>query len=227
MARSFKVESFIEIGPGLGALTEPLAQIGKPLTLIELDKGFSELWREKGFKVIEADALQVDWKELAIAKPIGLVSNLPYQISSSLVIDRSIEPCGVECMLLMFQKEVAQRLLARKESKEYGLLSVIAQVFWKMKKVFEVSSKDFYPPPAVASQVVLFERRDLAGSPRFLSLVKAAFAQRRKFLIKNISGLAAKDQLEKIFADLGLDSKVRAENLSPEDFWKLHEALRK
>src|SRR4051812_47035827 len=97
---STKAQRLIEIGPGLGALTDGLLQSEKPITLIEMDRRLAEYWRQRGAHVIEADALQIDWLEL-IGPHVTLVSNLPYQISSSLVIDRSMEINGLGNMILM------------------------------------------------------------------------------------------------------------------------------
>lgn len=99
--------ALIEVGPGLGALTEGLAELGRPMKVVELDSRFAAVWRSRGLEVIEEDALALEWKTLNLASDTLLVSNLPYQISSSLVIERSIDPAGVAKMILMFQKEVA------------------------------------------------------------------------------------------------------------------------
>lgn len=224
-------QNMIEIGPGLGSLTESLIELGVPFQVIELDKTFSEYWRGRGVKLTEADALKLDWRDLQLAPGTLLVSNLPYQISSSLVIERSMEPAGVTQMILMFQKEVAQRLLGKKSTDEYGLLSVIAQTFWKMANLIEVSPREFYPAPNVVSRVVTFEsaKRVLpeGGTPHdFLKLVKAAFAHRRKLMMKNlVSGWGGLDQeaWSKVFVATGLLPTARAEELDPPTYLRLYE----
>jgi 16S rRNA (adenine1518-N6/adenine1519-N6)-dimethyltransferase len=181
--------ALVEVGPGLGALTEGLSQLNKPLLLLELDRRFAGHWRSRGFKVIEGDALALDWGTLGLVPGTTLVSNLPYQISSSLVIERSIAPYGVSRMILMFQKEVAQRLMARARTKDYGLLSVIAQTFWDIRLLLEAGPSDFYPPPNVASRVLVFSEARPEGMKdpgEFLRFCKAAFAQRRKLMVKNL-----------------------------------------
>ncbi|MEQ1876585.1 MAG: 16S rRNA (adenine(1518)-N(6)/adenine(1519)-N(6))-dimethyltransferase RsmA [Bdellovibrionia bacterium] len=222
---SAKFESIIEVGPGLGALTEGLIATGKPVAVIELDREFAKIWRERGIPVIEDDALRIDWSAVPGPSPKILVSNLPYQISSSLVIDRSIEPEGVQTMILMFQKEVAQRMVAKPNTDAYSLVSVMAQSAWTVRKLMEISSKDFYPPPAVASQVLRFDRRGEGVSSAFLNFVKLAFAHRRKLLIRNISGLADSAVLDHVWMGLKLDPKARPEDLSPENFRALFEAI--
>lgn len=225
--------ALIEVGPGPGALTEGLKQIGVPLTLIELDTGLAEYWRSQGMTVVEADALQMDWAPLISEGRTVLVSNLPYQISSSLVIERSIaEKPDVAAMVLMFQKEVAQRLRAMPSTEHYGMLSVLAQNFWRMETVCDAGPADFQPPPRVASRVLRFER--LESSPaqpaRFLSFCKAAFAQRRKLLKSNLGQWlrqkgATEEALLAKLAEFGLKETARAEELSPARFRELHEYL--
>jgi len=224
--RRLNFESIVEVGPGLGALTEPLISLQKELILIELDKEFAKLWRDRGCNVIEDDALQIDWHKLGLTEPTLLVSNLPYQISSSLLVDRSVDPAGVKYMALMFQKEVAQRILSPPKEKSYGMLSVIAQSHWKIQKLFEISSKDFYPPPQVASQVLIFEKRDGPSSGKYLSFVKSAFAQRRKFLLKNLKAQTDVEKIEAAFEKNSISLKARAEDLTPEIFQMLFEDLR-
>jgi 16S rRNA (adenine1518-N6/adenine1519-N6)-dimethyltransferase len=241
-----KAEPFtelIEVGPGLGALTEDLLEIAhansKRLTLIELDKAFAQEWRERAEKesakgadvrVIEADALRIDWPELALAPQTVFVSNLPYQISSSIAIERSIEPAGVSRMILMFQKEVAQRIGARAKTPEYGLLTVLIQAFWETSTVVDAGPKDFHPAPNVASRVVVFRRRqepDFGTGHRkgFLRFAKAAFAQRRKLLSKNIAGEPGAAKLEAAYAQMKLLPTARAEELSPAQLVELYRFL--
>lgn len=228
-ARSEPFSEIIEVGPGLGALTEDLLVLGHPLVLLELDAKFAAYWRSRTVsalspssssslassvatvavapvRVVEGDALRLDWKEFGLSDQALFVSNLPYQISSSLVIERSLEPAGVTRMILMFQKEVAQRLGARPRTKDYGLLTVIAQTFWEITTVCDAGPKDFFPPPNVASRVLQFRlRREFSpgissdispktppdifsnGFPEgFLAFVKAAFSHRRKLLARNL-----------------------------------------
>ncbi len=219
--KDLKPKNIIEVGPGTGALTHDLIGMGLPLTLIELDSVLAEKWRAEGQRVIEGDALQVNWSEFATPKDTVLVSNLPYQISSSLVIERSLYKDGVRAMVLMFQKEVAQRIMAVKSTPEYGMLSVMAQVFWKIEKVCDADPKSFSPAPNVASRVLRFVRKENSVEDRqkFLSFIKMAFAQRRKLLAKNLG--VDKETLVKN----NLKETCRAEELGPEEFVALASAL--
>ncbi len=219
----------IEVGPGLGAITEDL-KVENKFKLIELDRKLSAYWAREGYDVLEADALKVNWFELCENKKTQLVSNLPYQISSSLLVQLCSGPDNLDQMTLMYQKEVAERIASEPGSKQYGLLSVMAQVFWTIQFVLDAGPTDFYPRPNIASRVLKFTRKplnthdlDLEGRTRFLKFVKAAFQQRRKFLMKNVSNYikgseSKRAQVLELFSQWGFDEKVRAERLSPQQF---------
>ncbi len=227
--KNTEFRDLVEVGPGLGALTEPMLHAGLKPRVIEFDRNFAEVWRARGLSVIEGDALQVNWDDLALREPSLLVSNLPYQISTSLVVERCFAPLAIKWMVLMFQKEVAERLMAKPFTKEYGQLSVLAQLHFKMRKVADAAPADFYPAPKVASRVLAFERLPAHGLGRpFLRFVKQGFAFRRKFLLKNLKGVVDKPtmaRLPALFEGLGLSEKVRAEELTPVQFEQLFKAV--
>lgn len=218
-------EYLVEIGPGLGSLTGALLKLKIPMRLLELDRTFAKYWRDLQVEVIEGDALKWDWNRLKNEETTVLVSNLPYQISSSIVIDRSVQALSLKGMVLMFQKEVAERIVAKPKTEAYGLLSVIAQNFWIIENVLEAGPKDFYPPPRVASRVLRFKpRNDYEGSKKdFLKVVKAGFSHRRKFLLSNLkalSGKATDENLRLIFDEIKLSHQIRAEELTIQH-WRL------
>lgn len=223
-----KPSKLIEVGPGLGALTEFLIDDSAPLTLIELDRTFVEYWQNRNVNVLHEDALKLDWSKLENPTGTCLVSNLPYQISSSLVIDRSVEPFNVSKMVLMFQKEVGQRMIAKHKTADYGLLTVIAQTFWKIRLLMDVGPKDFYPPPQVASRVLVFERQEanVENPEKYLKLVKAAFAQRRKFMVSNLGQIHPKDKVSAALVKLNIKETVRAEELTVPQFIDLYNELK-
>lgn len=242
--KSYNPRAIIEIGPGLGSLTDDLLKLEIPITLIELDKGFAESWRNKlaqcsgtetqENKCVEMDALLFNWNSIVNKPETVLVSNLPYQISSSIVIDRSTaDTPAFKAMILMFQKEVAQRLMAKPKSSEYGLLTVIAQAFWKVQTLCEAGPRDFYPSPKIASRVLFFEPLELSTSmelkqkEKFLKFVKVAFSHRRKMLISNLQALGQvnAEQLSEVFNKLDLSLKSRAEELSVQQFLMLFNQL--
>jgi 16S rRNA (adenine1518-N6/adenine1519-N6)-dimethyltransferase len=214
----------LEVGPGLGALTEALLTAGVRPRLIELDSEFAQYWRGRELEVLEGDALQLNWNDLQLPDNTLLVSNLPYQISTSLVIERCLGPEQIHRMVLMFQKEVAQRLCAEPRTKEYGFLSVMAQLHYRMRKVADAAPMDFFPAPKVASRVLAFERRSPSLGPQFLRFAKAAFAFRRKFMLKNLGAVVNKAQqarLPEMMKAVGLSEKARAEELTPPQFVEL------
>jgi 16S rRNA (adenine1518-N6/adenine1519-N6)-dimethyltransferase len=238
--KSVPFASIVEVGPGLGALTDDIIGVAKEkgvsLTLIELDRMFVGYWKDhlENGKVVEADALKIDWNELGLPENSVFVSNLPYQISSSVVIERCIEPAGIDRMILMFQKEVAQRIGAKAKTAEYGFLTVMAQSFWETATVCDAGPGDFFPPPNVASRVLMFRSRPVhpaLNRSDFLKFAKAGFAQRRKLLAKNLqSGYlngksGSQALLEKVFKEIGLLPTARAEELDPPTFVRLYLAV--
>ena len=216
-------KSLIEIGPGLGAITDLLTKLNCQYQAIELDYSLFSYWQNTGIKITHGDALRLDWS--GFGSDI-LVSNLPYQISSSIVIEKSLEPFQLKCMILMFQKEVAQRIRALPQTEHYGMLSVIAQEFWKMETVCDAGPRDFSPPPKIASRVLQFIRQesDIPDRKKYLSFVKLCFHQRRRILRSN---LPAKYSLAvtQWLIDNKLSEKARAEELSPIQLKNLYFSL--
>ncbi len=225
-----KPDTLYEIGPGLGALTRHLREKHSNYQLIELDRKFAEYWRSEKLTVFEEDALQMDWNKLIRQGKTVLVSNLPYQISSSLVIEKSIDADPLDAMVLMFQKEVAQRIRAVPNTENYGLLSVVAQMAWDIEMLLEASGQDFMPPPKVASRVLIFRKKakPLVADPhRFLKLAKASFLHRRKLLVGNLEEGAGlkRPQVEQVLAEMGLKPTARAQELSLKQFVDLSQKL--
>jgi len=229
-------QKIIEIGPGLGALTDELLlhtdSRSISLCIIELDVNLYQYWKEKilGYENIEIynqDALKFDWSKI-ISDNSVLVSNLPYQISSSIVIDRSMDLVPLNNMVLMFQKEVAERMLAKVTDSSYGFLSVIVQSFWKVTKVLDAGPKDFFPAPKIASRVLHFEKSEQIKSKlKFLKFLKACFYQPRKFMISNLESQynIAKSKGLEIFKKIDISEKIRAEQLTVEQFHELFKLI--
>ncbi len=219
----------VEVGPGCGALTDILKEKYAALILVELDRTLVEFWKSQSMEVIAGDALQIDW---GFAENHILVSNLPYQISSSLVIDRSLDAKPLPGMILMFQKEVAQRIRSVCQSEHYGMLSVVAQEFWTIETVCDAGPRDFKPPPKVASRVLRFipRKSSVLDRPQYLQFVKACFRQRRRVLTTNLNGLAIQDydlnRLRPWFELNKKSEKVRVEELSPIEINSLYHFLK-
>ena len=224
----FHAQHIVEIGPGCGALTDLLVEKYPHLKLIELDSQLYAFWKSKNLDIINVDALQADW---SIYQNHLLVSNLPYQISSSIVIDRSIDQKQLIGMVLMFQKEVAQRIRAVQQTEHYGMLSVIAQEFWTIQTVSEAGPRDFNPPPKVASRVLAFRPREsnITNKHEYLYFVKAAFKQRRRILKTNLAALDHRFNVDLLASWLEQNKKtdkVRAEELSVVQLNSLYHHLR-
>lgn len=233
MSGNFDGLSVIEIGPGPGGLTRSLlASSAKHVTAIEFDPrsvaAITELKTIYGDKldIIEGDALKVDITSIAIA-PRAIVANLPYNISV-ILLAKWLELIRenhqvVHFMSLMFQKEVADRILANSGSKTYGRISVMAQWLCTTKRLFDLPPSAFTPPPKVKSSVVQFIPRTLSDDePAFETMEKilaAAFNQRRKMVRSSLADYAG--AMEKA----GTAQTLRAEDLSVEDFVKIAKAV--
>jgi len=178
----------VEIGPGLGALTQPLLERCGALTVVELDRDLAARWRQRpGVTVVEADVLRVDFAALADAAgaPLRVVGNLPYNISTPILFHLLAVAARVVDQHFMLQKEVVDRMAAGPGGKEYGRLSVMLQWRYRIEALFGVPPAAFDPPPRVDSAIVRMQ--PLAQPPqldetRFSALVMVAFSQRRKLL---------------------------------------------
>lgn len=231
-----RFDRVIEVGPGLGSLTDSLFAIKSDLILVELDRHLQDFWEEQKLTVVRGDALRVNWSEIlspsSNAKTTSLlVSNLPYQISARLVVDLSLLFPSFNRMVLMFQKEVAQRITAHPSTSSYGLLTVVAQSYWEASTVLDAGPMDFFPRPNVASRVLVFNRKlqepAIPNPKDYFNLLKLSFANRRKKLLPKLLNFRDKTQLEALFKELGLSVDVRAENLSPQQFIDLYLQLKK
>ena len=212
---------WLEVGPGLGALTEFFNAKKEQTILIEKDKKLASYWEKKDFKVFCEDALKFNWDQ--IQTPFTLFGNLPFQIAGSLVLEMSLRQNSLLKMIFMMQKEVAVRVLARSHTKDYGLLSVIAQTFWKPKLLFSVGKRDFYPVPKVNAWVLEFSPKPLSLSPvSFLKFIKMTFAHRRKKLIKQLPKEFFVDW-EMFFTNQKWDFNLRTEELSPPQLLALYQ----
>ena len=214
-------EKVIEIGPGMGALTTYLIKDFPELTCVEVDRRCVEYLntnfksQHANFNIIEADFLKLDLKEL-IKEPTAIVGNFPYNISSQIVFSIIDNYTTIPFMVGMFQKEMGHRIASKHGSKEYGVISVLTQIYYDVKVEFDISPSSFSPPPKVMSSVISLKRKENLeidfDVDLFKKIVKAGFNQRRKMLRNGLSGM-----LDKEFLQQDLFSK-RAEQLSVQDF---------
>lgn len=222
-------EDFIvEIGPGQGALTQPLLAQAKRLVAIEFDRDLvqylnTQNWGE--LTIYQADVLKFDFAELN--QPVlRIVGNLPYNISTPLLFYVLQYAEMVQDMVFMLQKEVVDRIVAKPNCADYGRLSVMLQYHCHAEKLFDVSPAAFNPPPKVDSSIVhLIPHTEppvkVNNKALFEKLVSQAFTQRRKTLRNNLKPLLSAEQIEQI----GINPQARAETLSLEEFAALSNLL--
>ena len=206
----------MEIGPGPGALTRLFSEEEKKdLILIEKDKKIAGYWKEKNFSILMQDALKTNWTSLP--HPITLFGNLPYQLAGPLILKASVFSNRTVAMILMMQKEVSLRVRAKPQTKDYGLLSIMAQTFWSIQWIAEAGTKDFYPSPKVAGHVLKFHpKKPPVPANGFLIFLKSCFAQRRKKLIRRLP--ISLSQAETLLSEINKDSNTRPEELTPDEF---------
>jgi 16S rRNA (adenine1518-N6/adenine1519-N6)-dimethyltransferase len=219
-------EPLIEIGPGLGALTQPLLERCGVLTVIELDRDLAARWRQRqGVTVVESDVLKVDIGALADAagQPLRLVGNLPYNISTPILFHLLPVASRVRDQHFMLQKEVVDRMAAGTGGKDYGRLSVMLQWRYRIESVLDVPPEAFDPPPRVDSAVV--RMLPLAQPPAvdealLSELVTVAFSQRRKLLRHSLGRWLEQRGFAGAF-----DLQRRAEEVSVAEYVRLGQAL--
>ena len=233
----------IEIGPGIGVLTRELAKRAAKVVSIEVDERLPPLLAETmagvdNFKLVMQDVLKVDLRALIAEEfpgmPVALCANLPYYITTPIIMDLLENERHVDSITVMVQKEVAERMQARPKEKEYGALSIAVQYYCDAKLDMIVQPACFMPRPKVASAVitlkVLPERKvKTADEKLFFHLVKCAFGQRRKTLMNCLFHLGnlgfSKEELAELLEELGWDTRVRGEALGLEEFAALTDKI--
>lgn len=231
----------IEVGPGIGALTEHLARSGGEVLAFEIDGRLLPILEETlapydNVTVVNEDVLKVNLREIAgqvfdLEKPIQVVANLPYYITTPIMMHFLESDLPVEKMVVMMQKEVAERIQAKPKSKAYGSLSIAVQYYMEASIAFIVPKTAFVPQPNVDSAILKLERRqqplvEVKDEDFFFKVVKAAFQLRRKTLWNNLLHTFGKDEATKAWLEQSLslaeiDPKRRGETLSIEEFASL------
>ena len=227
----------IEIGPGVGTLTAKLLMKAKKVTSIELDNDLipilqEELGEHENFDLIHNDALKVDFNSLIGDEPsVKLVANLPYYVTTPIIVKLLKDGYNFKSLTIMIKKEVAERINAEPNCKEYGALSVLVQYYCNTSIVRRVAPSCFIPRPKVESIVIRLDRLE---APRvnvkdenlMFALVRAGFNMRRKTLWNATKTFnLSKEKLEEAFEKSGIDPKRRAETLSIEEFAHLSECI--
>ena len=229
-------DEVLEIGPGIGTLTQGLLEAGANVTAVELDKKLPAVLEKtlegyENFKLIQGDILKVDIEEI-MPSNFKVVANLPYYITTQILLTLLEKKLPLTKIVTMVQKEVAERMIAAPNSKIYGAMTVAVQFRADVKIAFEVPPASFLPRPEVTSAVVICDVREspfkVADENFFIKVVRASFGQRRKTLVNSLVGAGFPRQ--KVLAALevfNIPSERRAENLSIADFVNLSNELLK
>lgn len=240
-------DNVIEIGPGIGALTEQLAQAAGEVLALEIDQDLIPVLKEvlspyDNVKVINQDVLQANLPELIKkefkdpSRPIKVVANLPYYITSPILMNLLASPVEWATICVMMQKEVAQRLTAKPGTKQYGALTLAIEYQMQAKIAFDVSRKVFVPAPNVDSAIVVLTPRTnpLPVQPfdkqKLFGFIRGCFAHRRKSLWNNLQSVigkdpAAKEKMTAVLNQLDISPQIRPEKLTLEQFIELANAL--
>ena len=234
-ARLSEGDYIIEVGPGIGTLTREMGKVAQKVVAIEIDKTLIPILQGETLKdfdnieVINQDILKVNVQELVKEKlnggPVKLVANLPYYITTPIVMKFLEEDIPVTDIVVMVQKEVADRMNAVPSTKDYGALSVAVQYYCDTEIVAKAPRHMFIPQPNVDSTVIGLHVREERKYPVdnediFFKTVKAAFGQRRKTLLNALGGLGflSKDEIKEVLSAANIDEKRRGETLSIEEF---------
>lgn len=239
-----KNTTVIEIGPGIGALTEQIAKKAKEVFAFEIDGRLIELLDDtlsdySNIKILHEDILKVDFVEfqekyLGEVDRLVVIANLPYYITTPIVLHLIESPLAIEEMILMMQKEVAQRLEAKPSTKEYGSLSIAIQASVDVDIAFTVPRTVFMPQPNIDSAIVRLRplkenRLNVKDEKLFFKIMRASFGQRRKTIWNNLRReLNDKEKepfLREAFKDSGIDPSRRGESLTIQDFSRLADAI--
>lgn len=219
----------IEIGPGLGTLTKALAAVAKKVIAVELDGNMVKILKERplgnNIEIIHNDILKVDLKSIiAENESVKVVANLPYYITTPIIMTLLENKYNLESITVMVQKEVGRRVCSEPGSKEYGAITVSVKYYSDAKIIIDVPKDNFLPAPEVDSCVIKLDIRktsivDLKDEKLFFEIIRNGFCQRRKTILNSltVNGIT-KDKLKDVLSELSIDEKLRAEDLSIYDF---------
>lgn len=241
-----KEDLVIEIGPGLGTLTKYLLEKAGKVICVELDKRMVNILKERfflydNFEIINDDILKVDLNDLIVKskakynlKDAKIVANLPYYITTPIIMKLLESKIDIKSITVMIQKEVADRLAEIPGGKNTGAITYTVYYYGETEKLLEVPKTSFVPEPSVISEVIKINIRKeppvkVSDEKKFFNLIKTAFLQRRKTLLNSLTnnGISNKQELIEILAKLNIDEKIRSEKLTIEDFANISNLLNK
>lgn len=225
----------LEIGPGIGTLTQALARTGADVTAFEIDRSLEEVLAHtlepySNVRIIYEDVMKADLPAALGRKTWHVAANLPYYITTPILLYLIQSSLPISLYVFMMQKEVAQRIMADPGSKAYGALSIAVQYYCTVEKVMDIPPSAFIPRPAVTSTVLKMKRRDVPAvqvkeEKLFFRLVKMGFGQRRKVFTNAMKGGGIPAELgEAILEKAGIDGKRRGETFSMEEYGRLADA---
>lgn len=233
----------LEIGPGFGTLTQQLCMHAKKVVSVEIDETVIPILQDNtaefdNLTIINSDIMKTDIKKL-ISEQFGneevkVVANLPYYITTPIIMALLEQELPVSMLVIMIQKEVAERIAAKPCTKDYGALTVAVNYYCEPSVICHVPPSCFIPPPKVSSSVIMLKMRDVPAvdvkdKKKFFAVAKAAFAQRRKTLLNALSNSGitgmSKDETEQLLQSIGIDAKRRGETLSLQEFADISNAL--
>lgn len=240
-SKTSKEDLIIEIGPGLGTLTSPLLEKAAKVICIELDKRMVEILKDRffmydNFEIINEDVLKVDLKELIKKekmnnkgiKDIKIVANLPYYITTPIIMKLLEDRLDIESITVMIQKEVADRLVCKPGDKDSGAITYAINYYTIPERIVEVSNKAFIPAPEVNSSVIKLQvlnkpSVDVKNEQLLFRIIKLVFMQKRKTLLNGLTNgkLGSKENIENMLKSLEIDLKIRGEKLKLEDFARM------
>ncbi|KWZ79331.1 16S rRNA (adenine(1518)-N(6)/adenine(1519)-N(6))-dimethyltransferase RsmA [Anaerococcus tetradius] len=232
-----KDTNVLEIGPGIGTITYEMAKTAKKVVAIEIDSALLPIIEENmeefnNFKLIHEDILKANLEKIVEEEFSGeafkVVSNLPYYITTPIIEKLVTSKLLCTDMTIMVQKEVADRMLATEKDKEYSSLSVFIKYFTEAEKITNVPKSVFMPQPKIDSTVLklkLRKYREDVDESKLFALVHAGFNKRRKTILNSLADAVDKEKLRLAFDKLGINEKLRAENLSLDDFIDLTKTI--
>ncbi|MDO4479258.1 MAG: 16S rRNA (adenine(1518)-N(6)/adenine(1519)-N(6))-dimethyltransferase RsmA [Lachnospiraceae bacterium] len=234
----------LEIGPGIGSLTQYLASTARKVVAVEIDKSLMPILEHTldgwdNVRVLNQDILKTDIAAIAEeengGKPLKVIANLPYYITTPIIMKLFESGCPIDSVTVMVQKEVADRIKSEPGSKEYGAISLAVQYYAKASAAIEVGPESFVPPPKVSSTVLHLERYPetrvkVDDEEQMFKIIRGVFNQRRKTLVNavaNFEGLAfSKDDIRRALSEMGLPETARGETFSLEQFAELSNRLK-